>query len=188
MGYLNEFPSTNFYDQDLGFLVKEYSRLNKEFKDFLAKYEDVIDSHITKALKLYKEEVDSQFQYVLNKINENDVDYRAIFKELEDEIDNLLKLINTYKDSLKVYVDNSTSSLEKRLKKYIDSKVIDVLVINYFTGEYVTIQEMFNYLCQFHLQDAIKYIGLIDKNITYEELRQKFVTFSELAIRGHDIL
>ena len=44
-----------------------------------------------------------------------------------------------------------------------------VTVLNYFTGERISIQDMFDYLAQFHLQNAI----------TYEQIesRQKTVDF-----------
>ena len=52
----------------------------------------------------------------------------------------------------------------------------------------MTVQDMFNYLASLHLQNAITYNGLRDKNLTYTELAAKSITYTELVKNGSTLL
>ena len=47
---------------------------------------------------------------------------------------------------------------------------------------------MFNYLASLHLENAITYNGLRDKNLTYTELINKRITYTELVKNGATVL
>ena len=69
-----------------------------------------------------------------------------------------------------------------------DNLLANISVINYFTGERMTIQKMFDYLASLHLENAITYNGLREKNLTYAELIAKSISYTELVKNGGALL
>ena len=96
-------------------------------------------------------------------------------------------------ESLFIIANDRTDLQIQRNNEYIfreieDNLLANISVINYFTGERMTIQDMFNYLASLHLQNAITYNGLRDKNLTYAELIAKSITYTELVKNGGTLL
>lgn len=63
-----------------------------------------------------------------------------------------------------------------------------IKVLNYFTGSYVSVQEMLDYLALLHVENAFVYSGLIGKNITYTELASKSIKFTDLVLHGSEVI
>ena len=96
-------------------------------------------------------------------------------------------------ESLFIIANNRTDLQIERNNEYIfreieDNILANITVINYFTGEHVTVQDMFDYLASLHLENAITYNGLRDKNLTYTELIAKRITYTELVKKGGILL
>ena len=62
-----------------------------------------------------------------------------------------------------------------------------IKVINYFTGELVTIQDMFNYLASLHLTDSIDYDEMALRAKTYSQLALLNITYTNLALHGNTL-
>ena len=96
-------------------------------------------------------------------------------------------------ESLFIIANNRTDLQIERNNEYIfreieDNILANITVINYFTGERMSVQDMFNYLASLHLQNAITYNGLRDKNLTYTELIAKSISYTELVKNGSTLL
>ena len=96
-------------------------------------------------------------------------------------------------ESLFIIANNRTDLQIERNNEYIFREIEDnilgnITVINYFTGERMTVQGMFDYLASLHLQNSITYDGLRDKNLTYTELVGKSITYTELVKNGATLL
>ena len=66
-------------------------------------------------------------------------------------------------------------------------KYPQIKVINYFTGEQVSIQDMFNYLAGLHLTDAIDYDTMALRAKTYTEFANMNMTYTNLAMHGNTL-
>ena len=129
---------------------EKFDEIVNEFNDF--------KNYVTGELEKSKSDYDEFSSYVTNRLVLTD----NKIKELQKNLDSALASANDYTDRAILFnneyiIDQTTKALST------------VTVLNYFTGERVSIQEMFDYLAQFHLQNAI----------TYEQIesRQKTVNF-----------
>lgn len=85
MGYLNQFPNTNFYQADLGFLIKNFKELKKLYIELLEKYKDNEE-----LLNEIKNEIKIEVNNVINEL----VKEGKIFIKLEyDEPNKSLNFI-----------------------------------------------------------------------------------------------
>ena len=175
-GFFNKYPYTNYHELNLDYIMEQINSFNKRI--------DELSDELVKSANIYTDkkfaEIVNEFNdfknYVIGELEKNKSDYDEFssyvtnrlvltdnkIKELQKNLDSALASANDYTDRAILFnneyiIDQTTKALST------------VTVLNYFTGERVSIQEMFNYLAQFHLENAI----------TYEQIesRQKTVNF-----------
>ena len=192
MAYNYEYPYTdpNRYNADW--------LLNK-MKDLEGRLDGILED----ALKLTKEYVDirlsdyqAQIAQIRNEIQAVSDRTDVLSEEIVRQVVRLEGLISEAErkaESLFIIANNRTDLQIERNNEYIfreieDNILANITVINYFTGEHTTVQDMFDYLASLHLQNAITYDGLRDKNLTYTELVAKSITYTELVKNGATLL
>lgn len=192
MAYNYEYPYTDPNRYNADWLLNKMKEL-----------EGRLDGILEEALKLTKEYVDtrlSEYQAQIVQIRKEiqAVSYRT--DELSEEIvrqvmrlEGLISDAERQAESLFIIANNRTDLQIERNNEYIfreieDNILANITVINYFTGEHTTVQDMFDYLASLHLQNAITYNGLRDKNLTYTELIAKSITYTELVKNGATLL
>lgn len=89
---------------------------------------------------------------------------------LSSEIDALIADINAVVSSLDDKINAAIALYDVYIKNYIASQLIDVKVVNFFTGQTVTIQQMFDYLAQLHVVNGLTYNQLATRGYTYDEI------------------
>lgn len=192
MAYNYEYPYTDPNRYNADWLLNKMKEL-----------EGRLDGIVEEALKLTKEYVDtrlSEYQAQIAQIRKeiqavSDRTY-VISEEIVRQVVRLEGLISDAErkaESLFIISNNRTDLQIERNNEYIFREIegnilANITVINYFTGEHVTVQEMFDYLASLHLQNAITYNGLRDKNLTYTELIAKSITYTELVKNGATVL
>ena len=192
MAYNYEYPYTDPNRYNADWLLNKMKEL-----------EGRLDGILEDALKLTKEYVDTrlseyqaQIAQIRNEIQAVSDRTDVLSEEIVQQVLRLEGLISDAErqaESLFIIANNRTDLQIKRNNEYIfreieDNILSNITVINYFTGEHVTVQEMFDYLASLHLQNSITYDGLRDKNLTYTELIAKSITYTELVKNGATIL
>ena len=192
MAYNYEYPYTDPNRYNADWLLNKMKEL-----------EGRIDGILEEALKLTKEYVDTRLSEYQAQIAQIRKEIQAVSDrtdELSKEIvlqvlrlEGLISDAERQAESLFIIANNRTDLQIERNNEYIfreieDNILANITVINYFTGEKVTVQDMFDYLASLHLENAITYNGLRDKNLTYTELIAKSITYTELVKNGGMLL
>ena len=192
MAYNYEYPYTDPNRYNADWLLNKMKEL-----------EGRLDGILEEAVKLTKEYVDIR----LSEYQAQIVQIRKEIQAVSDRTDKLsaemvqqvLRLEGLISDaerkaeSLFIIANNRTDLQIERNNEYIfreieDNILANITVINYFTGENVSVQDMFDYLASLHLENAITYNGLRDKNLTYTEFIAKHITYTELVKNGAILL
>lgn len=183
MGFY-DFPHTRNYDSDLGFLIKRYNELIAKVdnieRTILAQanaYTDRQIANFNAMVDALRTELTTQYASFVQSVNANIDIMNSRIDIFDDEIKNGLIGVNARTD-LAIQQNN------EYIKQYIAGQLIDIYVINYFTGAKTTVQNMFDYLSQLHATNAIKYSELAEKNKTYTELAGFNMTYTQLAQNG----
>lgn len=192
MAYNYEYPYTDPNRYNADWLLNKMKEL-----------EGRLDGIVEETLKLTKEYVDDRLINYQAQISEIRRDIETLYDkdtELSDEmirqvmrLEGLISLAERKAESLFIISNDRTDLAIERNNEYIfreieDNLLANISVINYFTGERVTVQDMFNYLASLHTQNAITYDGLRDKNLTYDELIAKSISYTELVKNGGTLL
>ena len=192
MAYNYEYPYTDPNRYNADWLLNKMKEL-----------EGKLDGILEEALKLTKEYVDTrlseyqaQIEQIRNEIQAVSDRTDELSAEMVQQVIRLEGLISDAEreaESLFIIANNRTDLQIERNNEYIfreieDNILANITVINYFTGENVTVQEMVDYLASLHLENSITYNGLRDKNLTYTELIAKNITYTELVKNGAAVL
>lgn len=190
----NKYPYTDFHELNLDWILKE-------MKDLQAAMEGLLEKAIEEATanaKAYVDEqlavIESDFATLQNNFNMLD----SHVTDLSNALYTSINYINGQIAALKAYIDDGleaqtlqTQLLIAQNNEYLLSEMETYLsqikVINYFTGEKVTIQDMFNYLAGLHLTDSIDYDTMAYRALTYTYLAGLNINYTNLAMHGNTL-
>lgn len=186
------------FDDSLSYL-EMVSKLYKKLEEVIAEVNEIDQEAIQQALDDMRAEIAKFETQIQKQYNELDGKYQALYEELNTSI---LELADTTAASLEE-LDTKIYNLGESLKDIMDlkieenneyifesiaSEIIGIKVLNYFTGEKVTVQEMFDYLAQLHATDGITVTELITRQKTVNELIALNFTYEQLAKNGKNII
>ena len=90
--------------------------------------------------------------------------------------------------SAKAYTDAAIEQNNVYLLDEIANQSIGIKVLNPFTGERVPIQNMIDYLSDFHMQNAILVNTLVGRNNTVNQMIAYNATCTDLSVNGATIV
>lgn len=186
------------FDDSLSYL-EMVSKLYKKLEEVIAEVNEIDQDAIQQALDDMRAEITKFETQIQKQYNALDEKYQKLYEELNTSI---LELADTTAASLEE-LDTKIYNLGESLKDIMDlkieenneyifesiaSEIIGIKVLNYFTGEKVTVQEMFDYLAQLHAADGITVTELITRQKTVDELIALKFTYTQLAQNGKNII
>ena len=134
----------------------------------------------------------SEFNRIVVQIEEDNTQFK---QEVQDKIDELETEIDYFNQSLiattnaiNARTDTAIAQNNEALLAQMRTYLANILVINFITGEEMSIQEMFDFLCKYHLTDALTYTELAGKNCTYNTLINYLMTYQQLITNGGGII
>ncbi|MBO7713719.1 MAG: hypothetical protein J6S85_26580 [Methanobrevibacter sp.] len=193
--FFNEYPYTDFHELNLDWILSKMRELEERVANIK---EDI--------LALAKAYTDEQCAIVQGNVNTLSADLNAFKIVINDKVDTLnaevvARLDDLDQDVLDLYqyIDNQIVIANARTDQAIINAKEDIYehmmeelgkikVINYFTGDLISVQEMFNYLASLHATDGITYTQLEGRNKTYSALAALNVTYTDIVMHGNTLI
>ena len=188
------YPYTDLHDLNLDWVINR-------MKEIEAELENVAREATNAAIEASKEYIDEQLSDITEGFNELKTLVYTLegdVSDLKDAIDIFENLVNIKIEAIRseaIAMNEATNSrmeimIEQNnnyLLNQMESYLSQIKVINFFTGEKVTIQDMFNYLAMLHLTDSITYTVMAVRNKTYTELAGLNITYTDLVEHGNTL-
>lgn len=192
--FWNRYPYTDFHELNLDWIISEMKAINDRMETLL---QEAIDAATANAEA-----------YVDTKLGAIESEFSAIksqFIALDQHVDELDDLVNDFNtnitnqiNALKQYIDDGLEADRLQMQLLIsqnneyllgqmETYLANIKVINYFTGEKVTIQDMFNYLAMLHLNDSIDYDTMAARAKTYAQMAALNINYTNLALHGNTL-
>lgn len=191
-------PYSNFHDLNLDWILQK-------ILDYEARLEGIVEEAVSQA-NAYTDQQIAQFrndfndlvaqveQEVADMLSTVDGAIERLTQEqqefietattqidaINEHVDTLEASISASLDGMRAYTNQAIRDNNQMLYDYIESALIDVHVVDYFTGQEIAIQDMFDKLAQFHLQNALTYNQFANKEVTYAELSALNATYAGL--------
>lgn len=199
MAYNHEYPYTDSSIGNMDWILtqlREYeARLDGLYEQIITESKQYIDSQIASTISELRTDYNNFTAQVNRRLSENDktiADFTSLINGkialLDTQFANLVEYCESILGQANAYTQQSIANNNEYIIEQTQKALFGVRVLNYFTGEYISIQAMFDYLAQFHLENAITYTELAEKLITYEEYKDLNMTYTDLAIRGGTII
>ena len=186
-----QFPYTNFHDLNLDWVLKEVKRVSQavdkwstEVLDAAKAYTDekiVAEAERANQANLeLKQSVETAIRDFQNVVNGALSGFQEQLTQQDAEIEaNLL--------AARGYTNAQIAQNNEFLMEEISKGLIDLKVLNLFTGKYVTVQEMFDYLSAFHLTGAISVAQIGNAQRTVNTVVGYNATCTDIVINGYHV-
>lgn len=159
--------------------------------DILNSANSYTDSKIREAL--------SDVSNAVNEVNEIKKELETNYTEFTNLTNAQMVLLGNRIDSVHRRIDDTIIAVNERTdlaiaqnNSYILSNISQYLsqikVVNFFTGESVSVQSMFDYLSMLHVDNSLNYDTLISKGITYNTLVGVDMTYTQMVLYGADLI
>ena len=191
----NKYPYSDFHELNLDWILETVSNLEKR-----------VDSLKNEFLEQANKYTDEKFAELKNDLSELEQELNTVVIELQEQYSEFTRVINARIQ----FIQNDIESLNQKIdaeiigaNEYTNQAIIQnndylieklsetlgsLLVINFFTGEKITIQEMFDTLAKLHIQDPLTYTEYAEKNITNENLALLNITYTDLVLKGKQLI
>ena len=194
MGIFNQYPYLDFHEMNLDWCL----RLLKEMD---ARIDEMHDTILAEAIASTEEYVDNKMGDLLSEFADLKSDFIVLttnFNSLNAEFVQLKNDTNAKLAQLEQDIINAVIGINQRtdlllqnmydqIFSNLSTQLSQIKVINYFTGEQTSIQDMFNYLAMLHLNDSIDYDTMAYRAKTYTQLAALNINFENLIAHGNTL-
>lgn len=195
----NKYPYSDFHELNLDWVISTITEFDKKLDNYedtvLEKAKEYTDSAIQESYSSLVSEFDTFKNEVTTLISGLDSRYDEFVKTVNDRMaitDANVLAISRKVDLVLAEANNYTNQAIINNNDYIidqTTKALEtVTVLNYFTGARTSIQDMFDYLAKFHLQNAISVDTLVERAKTVNALISYNMTMTQLATNGATII
>lgn len=192
MGFFNKYPYTDFHELNADWLLKKMQELDKRLDEALQTLSTQIYNQVMEDIKPELKSLKDEMTVIENSFTELRGEFAALDQEFDDfktYVDSSLLAMQHYVDDSVVnayeYTNNQIEQNNEYLLDQMQSYLSQIKVINFFTGESVSVQNMFDYLAGLHTTDSIDYDTMAARAKTYTELAAFNKTYTDLVMSGN---
>ena len=188
-----EYPYINVNDLNLDYLLKRIKKIEEQIQHIKDEIEAEIFAWVQEQLKPYEVKLDQLVKEVNDLSEEVDDTLRAYdqrITDIEDAVNDFIAQVqqdlidqaNALSDLMDLKIANNNITLMAEITQNVGSLFV---VLNPFTGLYVTIQEMIDYLAAFHIVDGIDYDTMNTRALTYNAFNALAMSYTDLTLHGN---
>lgn len=175
------------YQDAMGQIIAKTNELVEQVNNFsdqvLAASKAYTDGEIEKSIRQYE----LALEQLSNDYNQFVDNVTGTLQGFQNQIDENFQRQDNEIAGGRAYTDTKIAQNNDWLLEQISQQVISVMVLNPFTGERESIQDMIDYLSSLHMTEAIKVDGVVTANKTVNKVISYNTTCTQLVNNGKNI-
>ena len=191
----NKYPYSDFHELNLDWILETVSNLEKRVDSLKNEFLEQANKYTDEKFAEFKSdlaELEQELNIVVGELEKQYSEFTRVINAriqfIQNDIDNLNQKIDAEIIGANEYTNQAISQNNDYLIEKLSETLGSLLVINFFTGEKITIQEMFDTLAKLHIQDPLTYTEYAEKNITNENLSLLNISYTDLVLRGKQLI
>ena len=189
----NQYPYINENDLNLDYLLNRIKKIEEQIQGIKDEIEAEIFDWVVEQLKPFETELNNLIKDVKDLSEEVDTTlaaYDARITALQNQVNDFIAQVQrdlqAQATALSDLMDTKIENNNITLMAEITENVGDLfLVLNPFTGLYVTIQQMVDYLSALHINDGIDYDTMNTRALTYNQFNALSMDYTQLTLHGN---
>lgn len=193
--FWNKYPYTDTHELNLDWVLEQLNEFKTRLDTIAEGIYDEVMANVQPQLDDMNNRIltmESSFDSFKIEIRNSQLAFEQQVQQeiadLEHEFEVLKDAIDVRLEQVKLYSDIQNDNLYNRIMDEIAQGILNIKVLNYITGERVTIQDMFDYLCTFHLANPLTYTQLALKSIDYTSFAGLGITWTDVVTNGNILI
>lgn len=190
-----EYPYINLTDLNLDYLLKRIKVVEARIATIKEEIEGEIFEWVQEQLKPYETELENLITEVNNlsdTVSDTLLAYDARITALQNQVNafitqiqqDLIEQASALSSLMDTKIDNNNITLMAEITENVGNLF---LVVDPFTGQLVTIQNMIDKLSYYHINDSIDYQTMAARALTYADFNALNITYSDLLLHGNTL-
>lgn len=191
----NMFPYSNFHELNLDWILTELKDCSGQLDEFRIRLDTIREGILADCKKYTDSAIAEQYGVFQQQYNELVIQIDQFQSAVNNTLKGFQEQFGDYKEqttaevlSAKAYTDVSIEQNNEYLLEEITKQSIGIKVLNPFTGERIPIQDMIDYLSDFHMQNAILINTLVGRNNTVNQMKIYNKSCTDFVIDGNTIV
>ena len=191
----NKYPYSDFHELNLDWVLETVSNLEKRVDNLKTEFLEQANKYTDEKFAEFKNdlaELERELNIVVGELQKQYSEFTRVINAkiqfIQNDIDNLSQKIDAEIIGANEYTNQAIAQNNDYLIEKLSETLGSLLVINFFNGEKITIQEMFDTLAKLHIQDPLTYTEYAEKNITNENLAILNMTYTDLVLKGKQLI
>ena len=193
--FTQKYPYTDYHNLNLDWVISKIKEFEERINNIESDILEQANKYTDEQLKLTIVKLEADYNNFINEVNDKIAGLDSSYDKFVKEVSDRIVLINARIDKMQDTVDSVLAQANAYTQQaiinnndYIVEQTTNALstvtVVNYFTGQRISIQEMFDYLAHFHLQNAINFVQMNTRELTYAQFNALNMTYTDLALNG----
>lgn len=156
-----------------------------EMEQLIADTREELQSIIDDTTATFNEKIallDERYTNFTNIVEARLINFNSRLEALSDKIDNDIAGVNARTD---LAIEQNNEYIFEQIGEQLFE---DVKVRNMFTGQTVTIQQMFDFLGSMHVTDGIDYEELAEREKTVSEMIAYYADYTDFVLHANSII
>ena len=193
--FTNVYPYLDTHELNLDYILAKVAELDKRIDNIKVEFLQEANAYTDAQIAAQTSYIDDAVASVNNTAAQLINNFNTLTNYVNNQVNALNHQIDVLYDDIAANVQAVNARTDVLIQanndylfREIGTMLSQATVINYFTGDETTIQNMFDYLASFHLSDSINYSQLYAKNNTYSQLMGYNMTYTQLVNSGNIII